>query len=451
MGATAAERSAPASQGRSAREEARGERSERSGVGGGSDGGSAAAPRRAATNVGDRQPSRRGGMGSPPRRAPSRHAEARAALQASIAAARQARVLGRAWGVLTRRCGAGLLRRGGVRCAACAAPLRADAPARRRARTRTHARAAGAGRDAGAARAVGVDVRRAATQPAGTRTRITHPHATPRLALAPCARAPARAPHALTPAMYDTYDTHGSYIQDEYEELGLVLGRGAFSSVLSVRRRATGRPFAAKCVHSAGLTGDARRDALRAALTEASVLARLRHPGVIACHDVVMERKRACLLLERCEGGTLLSLVQARVNGSKARAAAAARRASFTGADGLGLSGGGGGGADGGEGAAAALAPAAPAAGRPPYCMAEAEARAGLRAAAEALRCEAHNTHVHPRISFLTHPPPPPLALPLRASTLEQLHPRARHRAPRREAGEPAAVRAAGPALAQAG
>ncbi len=182
-----------------------------------------------------------------------------------------------------------------------------------------------------------------------------------------------------------------------------------------MRRRATGRPLAAKCVHAAGLSGDARREALRAALAEASVLARLRHPGVIACHDVVVERKRACLLLERCEGGTLLSLVQARVNGSKARAAAAARRASFTGADGLG---GGLGGNAAGDAVAAAPQGAVPATPpvvtRLPYCMTEAEARAGLRAATEALRCAQAHTHTPISAPFSRIVPHP-----LRAITLE--------------------------------
>ena len=82
-------------------------------------------------------------------------------------------------------------------------------------------------------------------------------------------------------------------------------------------------------------------------------------------HDVVLERRRACLLLERCEGGTLLSLVQARVNASKARIANDRRAAARILA------------------AVGATEPKPP----PPYCLSEAEARAGLRSAAEALRC----------------------------------------------------------------
>jgi hypothetical protein len=86
-----------------------------------------------------------------------------------------------------------------------------------------------------------------------------------------------------------------------------VLGRGAFSFVLAVQRRSSGRAFAAKyaprpllraaraapltaarasqpqpntrrCVHTQGMGRGERRDALRSALAEAAVLSRLRHP-----------------------------------------------------------------------------------------------------------------------------------------------------------------------------
>jgi hypothetical protein len=95
------------SRGRGEREEARGERSERSG-----DGGAVAAPRRALTQSGSSaarspraagEPPSRRGVGSPPRRAPSRNAEARAALQASIAAARKARCTPSVWDAPRRR------------------------------------------------------------------------------------------------------------------------------------------------------------------------------------------------------------------------------------------------------------------------------------------------------------------------------------------------------------
>jgi hypothetical protein len=48
--------------------------------------------------------------------------------------------------------------------------------------------------------------------------------------------------------------------------------------VLSVERRSSGKPFAAKCVHSQGMASAERREALRSALAEAVTLARLRHP-----------------------------------------------------------------------------------------------------------------------------------------------------------------------------
>ena len=106
--------------------------------------------------------------------------------------------------------------------------------------------------------------------------------------------------------------------------------------------------------------------------------------GVVALYDVVLERKRACLLLERCEGGTLLTLVQGRVNASKARIARERRAAGSTGVAGSGA----------GLAVVANLfgAPREP---PPPYCLSEAEARAGLRAATEALRYVHDRGFVH--------------------------------------------------------
>jgi hypothetical protein len=66
--------------------------------------------------------------------------------------------------------------------------------------------------------------------------------------------------------------------QDDYTESGAILGRGAFSFVLAVQRRSSGKPFAAKCVHSQGMAVTERREALRSALAEAVTLAKLRHP-----------------------------------------------------------------------------------------------------------------------------------------------------------------------------
>ena len=99
----------------------------------------------------------------------------------------------------------------------------------------------------------------------------------------------------------------------------------------------------------------------------------------MALYDVVLERKRACLLLERCEGGTLLSLVQGRVNDSKARIARERRAAS----------------AGAGNVAVVVNLFGAPREPPPPYCLSEAEARAGLRAAAEALRYVHDKGFVH--------------------------------------------------------
>ena len=105
---------------------------------------------------------------------------------------------------------------------------------------------------------------------------------------------------------------------------------------------------------------------------------------MIALYDVVLERKRACLLLERCEGGTLLTLVQGRVNESKARIARERRAPGAAGAasSGAGL-------------AVVANLFGAPREPPPPYCLSEAEARAGLRAAAEALRYVHDRGFVH--------------------------------------------------------
>lgn len=128
--------------------------------------------------------------------------------------------------------------------------------------------------------------------------------------------------------------------QDRYAPTGDLLGKGGFSVVLAVTERSSNTRFAAKRVlppcppfsapdapsppRCVSADGTHRLAVLRGALAEASVLARLRHPGVVGLWDVVCEPKRCCLLLEACSGGTLLSVVQARVAGAKARRAARA-------------------------------------------------------------------------------------------------------------------------------
>ena len=122
----------------------------------------------------------------------------------------------------------------------------------------------------------------------------------------------------------------GRLLCEDYDESeAKQLGKGAFSTVWVVRHRKTGVEYAAKVVTMKGMTGEQKRDQIRALLCEAGVAAVMRHEALVAFHDLIFEDHRIVLVQEYCHGGTLLSMVQKQVDRKRheRRAAAAAAKA----------------------------------------------------------------------------------------------------------------------------
>lgn len=80
------------------------------------------------------------------------------------------------------------------------------------------------------------------------------------------------------------------------------LGRGSTGTVYLVRDERLDLPLALKVLHP-HLAGAAREEARTRFFAEARVAARLRHPGVVAIHD--LDEATRSLVMEYIEGGTL--------------------------------------------------------------------------------------------------------------------------------------------------
>jgi serine/threonine protein kinase len=85
-----------------------------------------------------------------------------------------------------------------------------------------------------------------------------------------------------------------------------LLGVGGFGEVWRARSRATGELVAIKCVPATD------GDQLQRALQEASLLAALRHPHLIALHEVVQVPGAVALVLGLAERGSLQQLLEVR-------------------------------------------------------------------------------------------------------------------------------------------
>jgi WD40 repeat protein len=80
------------------------------------------------------------------------------------------------------------------------------------------------------------------------------------------------------------------------------LGRGGMAVVYRARQTALDRPCALKMILAGGHAGQAERERF---LTEARVIARLRHPGIVQVFEVGEYRGNAFMALELCAGGSL--------------------------------------------------------------------------------------------------------------------------------------------------
>src|SRR5262249_31635046 len=85
-------------------------------------------------------------------------------------------------------------------------------------------------------------------------------------------------------------------------EMEREIGRGGMGVVYRARQSALGRLVALKMMLHSGHEGD---DALARFRTEAEALARLRHPGIVAIHEVGELSGLPFLVMEWCEGGSL--------------------------------------------------------------------------------------------------------------------------------------------------
>lgn len=97
-------------------------------------------------------------------------------------------------------------------------------------------------------------------------------------------------------------------------QVGQVLGRGSFGVVLLAEDPYTLQRLALKVVPCDHLDVDAAARARSAALSEAELLRRLRHPHVVTCHDVRWDsiRRVVWFALDFMDGGDLQSLIEHR-------------------------------------------------------------------------------------------------------------------------------------------
>ena len=96
----------------------------------------------------------------------------------------------------------------------------------------------------------------------------------------------------------------------EKYDLGNLVGKGSFGSVLLVRRRSDGRPFVMKRLPLSGLSG-ASMESYR---TEIQLLSELEHPGIVSYMESFVDRQSMdlCIVMQFCEGGDLAGFIKSR-------------------------------------------------------------------------------------------------------------------------------------------
>ncbi|MFV2175751.1 serine/threonine-protein kinase, partial [Actinomadura sp. LOL_011] len=92
-----------------------------------------------------------------------------------------------------------------------------------------------------------------------------------------------------------------------------VVGSGGMGTVWRARDELLDRDVAVKEIRDPGRTTESERSALgRRLLAEARATAALRHPGVVAVHDVLVERGRPWIVMEFHESRSLARLIDER-------------------------------------------------------------------------------------------------------------------------------------------
>lgn len=117
-------------------------------------------------------------------------------------------------------------------------------------------------------------------------------------------------PGALVPY----YDLRAQFVKDfpeAYEPRPRPLGWGAHGEVFAARHRQTGVQRAIKRISKKRLQNYVE-DVSGHILNEATILRRVRHPNIIRLYEVHETRENVLMVLELCEGGSLLDLMNER-------------------------------------------------------------------------------------------------------------------------------------------
>ena len=88
---------------------------------------------------------------------------------------------------------------------------------------------------------------------------------------------------------------------DDFESLKLI-GKGAHSKVLLVRKRDTQEIFAMKMIKKEAVTRQSQVDHIR---SERNILAGTQHPFIVKLQYAFHNRKKLYLVMEYCPGGEL--------------------------------------------------------------------------------------------------------------------------------------------------
>ena len=87
----------------------------------------------------------------------------------------------------------------------------------------------------------------------------------------------------------------------------LKIGQGAFASVHRAIHRKTGHTCALKIYEKKNIKGAESSQALQ---HEIQILAMVKHENIVALHEVIDSRTHVHLVMELCEGKSLIHLVK---------------------------------------------------------------------------------------------------------------------------------------------
>ncbi|KAM5237575.1 death-associated protein kinase 3 [Ctenodactylus gundi] len=96
---------------------------------------------------------------------------------------------------------------------------------------------------------------------------------------------------------------------DDHYEMGEELGSGQFAIVRKCRQKGTGKEYAAKFIKKRRLSSSRRGVSREEIEREVSILREIRHPNIIALHDVFENKTDVVLILELVAGGELFDFL----------------------------------------------------------------------------------------------------------------------------------------------